>query len=53
MRDHRRGARQVAQDRDLADDVLAECLDLDCTFGTINQNIGLTFEYDLIPLPQA
>ena len=33
MRDDRRGARHVAKDRDLADDVLAERLKLDRTLG--------------------
>ena len=47
MRDHRRGAWHVAQDRDLADDGLAERVDLDRTFGTIDQNVGLTVEDDV------
>jgi hypothetical protein len=42
MRDHRRGARHVAENRDLADDVvLAESGDLDRTMGCIDQDAGL------------
>jgi hypothetical protein len=47
MRDHGRGARYVAQDRDFADDVPAECFDVDRTLQTVNQNVSLALEDDV------
>src|SRR5918995_2033525 len=48
MRDHRRGARHVAQGRDLADDVvLTASGDLNRTVRSIDQDVGLTLKNDV------
>ena len=48
MRDHRRGARHVAQDRDLADNVvLTASGDLNRTVRSVDQDVGLTLKNDV------